>query len=67
MLQENITTISLFAEPNVVGMYEKLGFQQNPAGIKAMAFQVDLLQTQIITSYQFLLQKRRILRGMFKI
>jgi hypothetical protein len=28
-----------YAEPNVVGLYEKLGFIRDPEGIKGMAFQ----------------------------
>lgn len=28
-----------YAEPNVVGLYEKLGFVRDPEGIKGMAFQ----------------------------
>lgn len=36
---ERINTITLYAEPNVVGMYEKLGFIQDADGIRGMAFQ----------------------------
>jgi hypothetical protein len=38
-LAEDITTICLYAEPGVVSLYERLGFQKDPAGIKGMAFQ----------------------------
>lgn len=34
-----IPTITLYAEPNVVGLYEKLGFVKDPEGIRGMAFQ----------------------------
>jgi aralkylamine N-acetyltransferase len=39
LLTEGITTITLYAEPGVVGLYQKLGFVQNPDGIRGMAFQ----------------------------
>ena len=34
LTEEDISTITLYAEPKVVGLYEKLGFQKDPAGIK---------------------------------
>ncbi len=34
MAEEDISTITLYAEPKVVGLYERLGFQKDPAGIK---------------------------------
>lgn len=39
LVQDGISTITLYAEPNVVGLYEKLGFVQDPQGIKGLAFQ----------------------------
>ncbi len=39
---DDIATIALFAEPNVVGLYEKLGFIKDPQGVKGLAFQGKL-------------------------
>lgn len=39
LVQDDIPTITLYAEPNVVGLYEKLGFMKDPDGIRGMAFQ----------------------------
>lgn len=39
LIADDITTICLYAEPGVVSLYERLGFQKDPAGIKGMAFQ----------------------------
>jgi GNAT superfamily N-acetyltransferase len=39
LVNEDITIVSLYAEPNVVGLYNRLGFVANPDGIKGMAFQ----------------------------
>jgi GNAT superfamily N-acetyltransferase len=39
LLKEGITTITLYAEPGVVGLYQKLGFVRDPDGIRGMAFQ----------------------------
>ena len=39
LVNEDITIISLYAEPNVVGLYNRLGFVASPDGIKGMAFQ----------------------------
>jgi predicted N-acetyltransferase YhbS len=39
LVAEGIPNITLFAEPNVVGLYEKLGFIRDPAGVKGLAFQ----------------------------
>lgn len=33
-----ISTITLYAEPNVVKMYSKLGFKTDPDGIKGIAY-----------------------------
>ena len=34
LAEEDISTITLFAESKVVSLYEKLGFQKDPAGIR---------------------------------
>jgi len=39
LVRDGITTITLFAEPGVVGLYEKLGFVREPSGVQGMAFQ----------------------------
>lgn len=39
LCQKGIPTITLYAEPNVVKLYEKLGFTRDAEGIKGMAFQ----------------------------
>ena len=39
LVGKGITTITLYAEPNVIGMYEKLGFVKDPEQIKGMSFQ----------------------------
>lgn len=39
LVKDGISTIALYAEPNVVGMYEKLGFVRDPRGVKGLAFQ----------------------------
>jgi hypothetical protein len=39
LVQDDISCITLYAEPNVVGLYEKLGFVKDPEGIRGMAFQ----------------------------
>lgn len=39
LVANSIPTITLYAEPNVVAMYERLGFVKDPEGIKGMAFQ----------------------------
>ena len=39
LVNEDITIISLYAEPEVVGLYNRLGFVASPGGIKGMAFQ----------------------------
>jgi len=38
LLAQEITNISLYAEPRVIRLYEKLGFELDPAGSKGMAF-----------------------------
>lgn len=38
LVAEGISTITLYAEPGVVGLYEKLGFVKDPQGIKGLAF-----------------------------
>jgi len=39
LVEEGISTITLYAEPGVVGLYEKLGFVKDPQGVKGLAFQ----------------------------
>ncbi|KAG1666430.1 hypothetical protein FOA52_015100 [Chlamydomonas sp. UWO 241] len=38
LVADSIPTITLYAEPAVLGLYEKLGFVTDPEGIKGMAF-----------------------------
>ena len=42
LVEDGISTVTLYAEPNVVGMYQKLGFVVDPVGVKGMAFQKSL-------------------------
>lgn len=37
--EQGIRSISLYAEANVVGLYENLGFVNAPDGMRGMAFQ----------------------------
>lgn len=39
LLSKGVRAVSLYAEPNVVGLYERLGFVTDPGGAKGMAFQ----------------------------
>lgn len=39
LAEDGIPSITLYAEPKVVGLYKKLGFQSDVDGIKGMAFQ----------------------------
>ncbi len=39
LVEHGISTITLYAEPGVVGLYEKLGFVKDPQGVKGLAFQ----------------------------
>lgn len=39
LIEDEIQTICLYAEPGVIRMYEKLGFTVDPYGVKGMAFQ----------------------------
>ncbi|KAG2428846.1 hypothetical protein HYH02_014258 [Chlamydomonas schloesseri] len=39
LVEDGIPTITLYAEPQVVGLYEKLGYVRDPEGIRGMAFQ----------------------------
>ena len=34
LAEEDISIITLYAEPKVVGLYEKLGFLKDPEGVK---------------------------------
>jgi hypothetical protein len=38
-VEDDICCITLYAEPNVVSLYERLGFVKDPEGIRGMAFQ----------------------------
>ncbi|GLC68926.1 hypothetical protein PLESTF_000759700 [Pleodorina starrii] len=39
LVEDGIPTITLYAEPQVVSLYEKLGYVRDPDGIRGMAFQ----------------------------
>ncbi|GFR46557.1 hypothetical protein Agub_g8149 [Astrephomene gubernaculifera] len=39
LVEDGIPTVTLYAEPQVVTMYEKLGYVRDPEGIRGMAFQ----------------------------
>lgn len=39
LVEDGIPTITLYAEPAVISMYERLGFIKDPEGIQGMAFQ----------------------------
>lgn len=39
LVQQGIPTVTLYAEPGVVGLYEKLGFVKDPMAVKGLAFQ----------------------------
>lgn len=39
LVDEGIPTVTLYAEPGVVGLYEKLGFVKDPMQVKGLAFQ----------------------------
>jgi aralkylamine N-acetyltransferase len=39
LVDGGISTVTLYAEPGVVGLYEKLGFVRDPQGVKGLAFQ----------------------------
>ena len=47
LLEEDIGTITLYAEPTVTGLYEKLSFVQDPQGIKVTNFTVLPVQCSI--------------------
>lgn len=42
LVADGIAYITLFAEPNVIGLYEKLGFVKDPGAVKGLAFQGKL-------------------------
>lgn len=46
LVTEGITIITLYAEPGVVGLYEKLGFVKDPEGVKGLAFQSNSKQAK---------------------
>lgn len=39
LVEDGIPIVTLYAEPHVVGLYEKLGFIKDPEGIRGLAFQ----------------------------
>lgn len=39
LVDEGIPVVTLYAEPGVVGLYEKLGFVKDPLAVKGLAFQ----------------------------
>jgi GNAT superfamily N-acetyltransferase len=39
LVDEGIPIVTLYAEPGVVGLYEKLGFVKDPLAVKGLAFQ----------------------------
>ena len=39
LVEDGIPTVTLYAEPGVVGLYEKLGFVKDPLSVKGLAFQ----------------------------
>ena len=41
LVTQGIATITLYAEPGVVGLYERLGFVKDPQGVKGLAFQTQ--------------------------
>lgn len=49
LVANGIPTITLYAEPNVIQMYEKLGFIKDPEGIRGMAFQRQKKERQLAT------------------
>lgn len=38
LVDDGVSVITLYAEPNVVNMYQRLGFQKDPSGIKGIAY-----------------------------
>ena len=38
LIEKDIQNVSLYAEPAVVGLYEKCGFEEDPGGLSGMAF-----------------------------
>lgn len=49
LLEEDIGTITLYAEPTVTGLYEKLSFVQDPQGIKVNVLAKAACKCQIRT------------------
>lgn len=39
LVDDGVNAVTLFAEPNVVRMYEKLGFLQDPSKVQGLSFQ----------------------------
>ena len=39
LVSDGVNAVTLYAEPNVVHMYEKLGFLQEPKNVQGLSFQ----------------------------
>ena len=39
LVADGVNAVTLYAEPNVVHMYEKLGFLQDPTMVQGLSFQ----------------------------
>lgn len=50
LINQGISTITLYAEPTVIGLYEKLGFSKDPEGIRGMAYQRSSKNALLVTS-----------------
>jgi N-acetylglutamate synthase-like GNAT family acetyltransferase len=54
LVQHGVSTITLYAEPGVVGLYEKLGFVKDPQGVKGLAFQSNSKKGKAVRKKSFL-------------
>lgn len=54
LVEHGISTITLYAEPGVVGLYEKLGFVKDPQGVKGLAFQSNSKKGKAVERNSFL-------------
>ena len=50
LVENGISTITLYAEPGVVGLYEKLGFVRDPQGVKGLAWQKSSKEGKALAS-----------------
>lgn len=50
LIADDITTICLYAEPGVVSLYERMGFQKDPGGVKGMAFQRKSAEGKVLVA-----------------